>query len=144
MEAFKRRDKDEVLLLLPCAVQPQLIRNVTWEDDTLLHHAAQCGWADVCRILVEEYHCKPDDTDHFGRSVLHMACEEGQVPVVKYLLTLKSVLGTATVEDRSGRTSIECVNKNKYEIFSLFSCHVDFNMELRVKAYFKLFMAGNE
>ena len=130
----------EVLLLLPCAHQPHLITYRTW-GYTLLHHAAQCGWPDLCRILVEQYQCRADDSDDDGHSVLHVACQFGHVSVVQYLLTLESVLATVSDRDRSGLTSMEWVTENRYKIYSQFASHIDLKMDLLVNAFFKLFMA---
>ena len=145
MLAFLSRNKDEVLSLLPHVHQPHLIRD---KDPyapgyTLLHHAAKCGWPDVCRTLVEDYTCNALDTDNGGGSVLHKACLEHQPSVVKYLLTLKSVPATVSDRDHGGRTPMECVYKDKYEIYSLFVSHVQLNMELQVDAMFNIFIAGN-
>ena len=93
---------------------------------------------------MEQYQFIPNATAYNGHTVLHIACEEGHLSVVKYLLTSKSVLDTVTARDHSGRTAMELVYKNKYEVFSQFTSHVDLKMELPVKAFFKLFMAGNE
>ena len=145
MQAFRCEDKDEVLSLLPHVHQPHLIRdrNSFPPGYTLLHHAAECGWPDVCRTLVEDYTCNALDTDAYGRSVLHEACWEHQPSVVKYLLTLKSVQATVSDKDRYGSTPMELVYENKYEIYSLFASHVLLNMELRVRAVFNIFIAGN-
>ena len=115
-----------------------------WPHYTLLHHAAECGWADVCRTLVEEYQCKADAMNDCGRSVLHIACGQSQPSVVKYLLTFKSVKDTVTARNHFGDTSMERVFENKYEILSQFVPHVEFKMELRVRSFFKVVMAGNE
>ena len=145
MQAFRRRDKDEVLSLLPHVHQPYLIRNKNSIPCgyTLLHHTAQCGWPDVCRALVEDYDCNPLATDDCGRSVLHTACEADHLFVVNYLLTLKSVTATVSDRDHFGRTPVECVYTNKYETYSLFASHVQKNMELPVDAMFNIFIAGN-
>ena len=145
MQAFRRRDKDIVLSLLPQVHQPHLIRdkNSTIPGYTLLHRAARCGWPDVCRTMVEDYDCNPLDTDKYGGSVLRTACFYSHPSVVRYLLTLRSV--SATVSDRNcdGRTPMEYVYENKYEIYSLFVSHVPLNMELLVYAVFSIFIAGN-
>ena len=122
--------------------QPHLIRDRNFNNFTLLHHAARRGWADVCLILVQQYHCKADVTDRWEQSALHLACGNGHVSVVKYLLTLESVLATLSNRDEYGLTPMEHVNSNKYEIFSLFAFHLNLKMELRVRAFFKVFMAG--
>ena len=144
MQAFECGSKEGVLLLLPHVYEPHLIRDIGQirYGYTLLHHAANCGWADVCRTLVEQYRCNPNDTDHYGDSVLHTACSVGHVSVVKYLLTLKSVSATVSKKNSSGLTAMEGVATNKYEIYSLFASHTDAKMELRVDALFKIIIAG--
>ena len=145
MQAFQHRNKGEALRLLPHVHQPHLIRdkNTFPPGYTLLHHAAKYGWPDVCRTLVEDYHCNALDTDHDGTSVLHEACAAGHPSVVRYLLTLKSVLATLIDEDHFGRTPMNWVYENKFEIYSLFASHVQLNMELPVDAVFNIFIAGN-
>ena len=140
MRAFESGNKEEALSLLPEVSHPHLIRDR--RSYTLLHRAASKGWADLCRVLVEQYHCKADVTDGHGRSALHLACGNGHVSVVKYLLTLESVLATLSNRSSGGNTSMELVTSNKYEIFSIFASHLDLKMELHVSAFFKLFMAG--
>ena len=145
MQAFKRRDKEEILSLLPHVHQPHLIRdkNLISPGYTLLHHAAKCGWLDVCRTLVEDYDCNPLDTDDRGMSVLHIACWFNRPSIVRYLLTLKSVPATVSDRDHDGLTPMELVITKKYEIYSLFTSHVQLNMELPVNAWFNIFIAGN-
>ena len=92
---------------------------------------------------MEDYDCNAVDTDDFGNSVLHIACDAHQPSVVKYLLTLKSVSATVSDRDRYGHTPMELVHVNKYEILSLFAPHVQLNMELPVNAMFPIFIAGN-
>ena len=145
MQAFKHKNKTEVLNLLPHVHQPHLIRDKDSFSHgyTVLHHATRCGWPDVCRILVEDYNCNTLATAANGRDVLHIACEAGHPSVVKYLLTLKSVSTTVSDRDRFGYTAMERVRRNKYEIYSLFASHVYLNMELPVSAMFNIFIAGN-
>ena len=139
--------KHEVLRLLPQVHQAHLIV----DDDphvfppcrTLLHHAARCGWLDICRTLVEDYDCNPLGCNDEGWSVLHIACWNGFPPVVKYLVTLKSVSATVSDRNRYGHTFMELVHVKKYEILSLLAPHVQLNMELHVNAVFPIFIAGN-
>ena len=146
LQAFERGDKERVTLLLPHIqrLQPHPIEDIVQlrHGYTLLHHAANCGWADVCCMLVEEYRCNPNDTDDFGDSVLHTACSVGGVSVVKYLLSLESVSATVGKKNGSGRTAMEVVATNKYEIYSLFASHIDAKMEFHVDALFKIIIAG--
>ena len=141
-QAFHHQNKDEVLLLLPQLHQPHLIRDGSFLNFSLLHYATQCGWTEVCRTLVEQYKCRADDTDCFQRSVLHIACQFGQVSVVKYLLSLESVSATVGNRDQFGHIPMERVTGSKFDIYSLFVSHIDLKMEISVDAFFKVFMAG--
>ena len=147
MEVFAHRDKEQALQLLSSVNQPNTIRSTDDFGDlpsgsTLLHYAARRGWSDVCRTLVEQYQCRVDETDDAGSNALHTACVFGEVAVVKYLLTLRSVLANIAARDRHGRTPLERVTANKYEVLSLFASLVDSRMELPVDAFFNIFMLG--
>ena len=134
--------------MLPRVNQPQTIRSShplggLPSGSTLLHYAARRGWPNTCRVLVEQYQCILDETNDCGGNVLHIACMFGEVAVVKYLLTLRSVSAIITDRDLFGQTSLEYVTRNTYEIYSLFASIVDSRMELPVDAFFNIFMLGN-
>ena len=147
LRAFTNHDKHEVLQLLPFIDQPHTVRDESrlgglFPGSTLLQLAARRGWLDTCQVLVEQYKCKPDDTDVLGHSVLHIACLYGHVEVVKYLLRFQSVSANLGHRDGIGRTAMEYAT-NKYAILSLFSSYLDFSMELSVRPCLKIFLAGN-
>ena len=65
--------------------------DITARDDqdntcTPLHVAAYCGKADVALCLIDEFGCDPNVQGNFGKSLLHLACEGGNVSLVKTLI----------------------------------------------------------
>ena len=53
LKAFKDRDKEKALSLLPQTRDPATIKDTDYDNWTLLHWAADRGWTDVCVLLVE-------------------------------------------------------------------------------------------
>ena len=51
--------------------------------DTPLHVAALSGREEVVREVVDRYKCPVDSVNALGRTVLHRACESGNVDLVK-------------------------------------------------------------
>ena len=51
-----------------------------------LHVAACLGKNEVVFCLINELGCDPNVRGRFGRSVLHIACEGGNVPLVQMLM----------------------------------------------------------
>ena len=94
LDAFFTGNKEEVLKLLPKLHSPETVVDSRdpWKGCTLLHYAACNGWEDVCKLLVERCKCDPTSVNHFGDRPLHMACRLGKGAVVKYLISLPSVL----------------------------------------------------
>ena len=84
------------------------------------------------------------DKNWRGYTLLHYAVDYGWTDVLKYLLTLKSVSDSVSHRDVGSDTPMELVNTNKYAIYSMFASHVNFEMELRVRAMFNIFISGNE
>ena len=79
--------------------------------------------------------------DWRSSTLLHHAASRGWADV--WLSLVEEYQCNVKDRDSLGLTSMECVtSNNKYEIFSIFASHVDLNMELVVRAFFKLFMAG--
>ena len=80
VEAFKQRDHDKALQLLPSLQQLAAVRtsyNILplipcWlsTDVSLLHLAAFNGWMDIIAILVDKYGCSSQCCD---RDTLHYA-----------------------------------------------------------------------
>ena len=109
--------------LLPKLHSPETVVDscVPWKGYTLLHHAADNGWEDVCKLLVEKCKCDPTSVDHYGQSPLHIACWLGSAASVKYLLSLPSVLREIDAKDKFGRTPLNfaCMCKRFAAIESL-------------------------
>ena len=152
----------------------RLLSQVQRPHPHCVHWAARYGWQDLCRQLVENYNLSPSDEAAIfvGGSMyrpLHMACWEGSVEVVKYLLTLPQVILTVNERDAGGvgMSAIEfaclyehlsvlelLLNKpsihmprflpsNNFYILSLLSRRMSWSTEFLVTPYFPVFMAGN-
>ena len=96
LDAFYYRDKEKALKLLPQLRSPETIRDSRegWQGFTLVHHAAYNGWADVCKMLVEEHNCDPTAVDDTHRSPLHDACYGFAGEAALYLLQSSNFLTT--------------------------------------------------
>ena len=162
--AFYDGRKEDVLRLLPEVEQPH---------PDVVHYAATYGWQDVCQQLVENYNLNPSHEryiDGYGhRRPLHRACKLGRVEVVKYLLTLPSVILTVNERDEGGygfsalrwacmgehlsviqvlisEPSVRMPNylpSDKFPILSLLSRRISGSTEFPITPYFPVFMAGN-
>ena len=76
--------KEKVLSLLPVVSDPAGIRDSNnW---TLLHWAAEYGWTDVCRLLVEQYQVDPHCRSSGGWTALHCAARNGWTDVCRLLV----------------------------------------------------------
>ena len=108
LDAFYYRDKEKALKLLPQLRNPETIRDSRegCQGFTLVHHAAYNGWADVCKLLVDEHKCDPTTVDDDGWSPLHAACAFGTKAAVKYLLSLPSVLRRINDKNDNGETPL--------------------------------------
>ncbi len=78
-------DKSRVLSLLPVVKDPAGIRDSN-NNRTLLHFAADNGWTDVCRLLVEQYQVDPHYRDTVGWTALHCASLRGWTDVCRLLV----------------------------------------------------------
>ena len=162
--AFDDGCKEDALKWLSLLQQP---------DPHLVHLAARNGWHNLCRQLVESYNLSPsDEAQIFDDGVmyrpLHLACMEGRVEVVKYLLTLPPVMLTVNECDGGiGGSAIEwaCgydrlsvlelllnepsvqmpnnLHSNNFSVLSLLSRRMSWSTEFSVRPYFPVFMAGN-
>ena len=69
----------------------ELLRIIEFRDKngcSLLHYAAEGGSKDILETLLQ--HCTErtiDDTDHFGHTLLHLACKHGQYNLCSYVLS---------------------------------------------------------
>ena len=162
--AFEEGHKEDALRLLSQMQQP---------DQILIHFAALHGWHDLCEQLVEKYNLSPSDEADIFTGVyrpLHLACMVGSVELVKYLLTLPSVLLTVNEHDigvDGGWSALEraCVSEHlslievllsepsihmpnklhsdSYAVLSLLSRRMIWSTEFPVTSYFPVFMTGN-
>ena len=117
IDAFLTGEKEETLKLLPKLRSPETIRDSRYAARrryTLVHYAVRCGWEDVCKLLVEKYNCDPTAVDDNRCSPLHVACFYGKEAVVKYLVSLPSVLRRINDKDDIGHTPLHeaCLNQN--------------------------------
>ena len=108
LDAFYYRDKEKALKLLPQLRNPETIRDSRegCQGFTLVHHAAYNGWADVCKLLVDEHKCDPTTVDDDGWSPLHDAIAFGRQATVKYLISLPSVLRGINNKNNNGDTPL--------------------------------------
>ena len=160
--AFEHGNKEDALRLLPKVQQP---------DQHFVHYATWHGWRDVCQQLVEKYQLSPsNEADILGGRdrPLHLACSSGRVEVVKYLLTLPSVLLTVNECDGGGLSALDlaCTHEHlsviklllkeplvripnhhllsdKFSVLSLLCRRVIWSTEFPCRSYFPVFMAGN-
>ena len=95
-------DKEKVLSLLPVVSDPAGIRgSYNW---TLIHYAADRGWTDVCRLLVEQYQVDPHCRNSGGWTALHYAAQNGWTDVCRLLVEQYQV--DPHCSDRYGRTAL--------------------------------------
>ena len=108
LDAFCFGKKEEALKLLPKLCSPDTVRDSrdAWKGYTLVHHAAYNGWEDLCKLLVEECNCEPTTADDKGWRPLHLACFFSREAVVKYLISLPSVLRRINDKDNMGQTPL--------------------------------------
>ena len=95
-------DKEKVLSLLPVVRDPAGIRDS--DNWTLLHCAADNGWTDVCRLLVEQYQVDPHCRNSDGETALHYASTLNHLDIVQYLVS--SVCCDPLTEDNYGLTPL--------------------------------------
>ncbi|XP_022302949.2 uncharacterized protein LOC111110649 isoform X2 [Crassostrea virginica] len=69
----------------------ELLRIIESRDKngcSLLHYAAGGGSKDILETLLQHCtECTIDDTDHFGNTLLHFACKNGQYNLCSYVLS---------------------------------------------------------
>ena len=95
--AFKERDYNEVIRLLPLVKEPKKIDlrwyrdyySRSWEyhrEANLLHLSSRNGWLDVTKELITKYQFNPREGDALGNTCLHYAAEGNQIDIVRYLV----------------------------------------------------------
>ena len=85
--AFKNKDHEEAVRLLPLVKEPNKIkRRYIWDNTSLLHSSSRNGWLDVTKDLITNYHCDPHERDGWDRTCLHFAAEGNHVDVMRYLI----------------------------------------------------------
>ena len=77
-EAFRRRDHEEAVRLLPLQ-DPDVL---DLDERYLLYYSISNGWLDVTRDLITNYHFDPHD----GVSCLYIAARGKHVDIVEYLI----------------------------------------------------------
>ena len=111
VHAFRNGNKEVAWQSLREVDQPNALVDCDSWDMGLIHHAAKHGWSDICRILVEKYHCDPLAVDREGATPLRWACDVGSVPTVEYLLSLPKVMMTVNDRDGNGDTPLHSACK---------------------------------
>ena len=85
--AFKKRDHEEAVRLLPLVKEPNKIkRRYICDGVSLLHLSSENGWLDVTKDLITKYHCDPHERDGLDRTCLHYATGGNHVDVMRYLI----------------------------------------------------------
>ena len=97
--AFKERDYNEAIRLLPLVKEPKKIDLRKYRDyysssleywreprANLLHLSSRNGWLDVTKELITNYQFDPREGDARGNTCLHYAAEGSHVDIVRYLV----------------------------------------------------------
>ena len=94
--AFKERDYNEAIRLLPLVEEPKKFdvrvlhyyststESFRWAN--LLHLSSRNGWLDVTKELITKYQFHPKEGDGNGNTCLHYAAEANHVDIVRYLV----------------------------------------------------------
>ena len=80
--AFRRRDHEEAVRLLPLVEEPNKITRYC----SLLQLSSENGWLDVTKDLITKYHCDPHERDGGDWTCLHYAAWKNHVGVMRYLI----------------------------------------------------------
>lgn len=85
-----------------------------WLHPLILCTAAARGDIDKVKYFVEEKQFDPKESDYDGRTPLHLACEEGHIDVVKYLVSIGVDVNT---QDRWGNSPMRgALSANRKDI----------------------------
>ena len=79
--AFRRRDHEKAILLLPL-LDPDVLHR---DEPDLLYYSISNGWLDVTRDLITNYHFDPHEYC-YGDSCLYTAARRNHVDIVEYLI----------------------------------------------------------
>mmetsp|Transcript_25649 Transcript_25649/g.64396 ORF Transcript_25649/g.64396 Transcript_25649/m.64396 type:complete len:1380 (-) Transcript_25649:3237-7376(-) len=82
-------------------------------SQTVLHVAAENGYADLIEFLVDKYHINPNPTDTAGRTPLHIAATFGHLNVLDVLAVRAEVSISALTN--VGESPIHCLARAHYE-----------------------------
>ena len=98
-QAFKKRDYNKAIRLLPLVEEPKGINLGGYEDyyssswnmeyyrrANLLHLSSRNGWLDVTKELISNYQFNPREGDVHGSTCLDYAAEGNHVDIVRYLV----------------------------------------------------------
>ena len=83
-DAFKRRDHEEAVRLLPL-LDPDVL-HLYYDEPGLLYYPIRNGWLDVTRDLITNYHFNPHEYYYIGESCLYTAASGNHVDIVEYLI----------------------------------------------------------
>ena len=120
--AFKERDYNEAIRLLPLVVEPKEIDLRRYKDyyswsleysrkANLLHLSSRNGWLDVTKELITNYQFDPREGDDSGNTCLHYAAERNQVDIVRYLVNECNC--DPMTSDEDGDTVLDTAAKNR-------------------------------
>ncbi len=86
LRAFADGNREDAQRLLKQVQQPKLLKDEK-DGAGLVQWAANRGWLDVVKVLIEEYYFDPMCEDKQGKTLLHYACQGSHLNLVKYLIT---------------------------------------------------------
>ena len=84
-DAFRRRDHEEAVRLLPLQDHPDVL-HLYYDEPYLLYYPIRNGWLDVTRDLITNYHFNPHEYYYIGESCLYTAARGNHVDIVEYLI----------------------------------------------------------
>ena len=137
LSAFKNKDYDEAVRLLPLAVDKAKKNQPVYDFSTrpltkytisissinpwynselkadLLHLSSRNGWLDITRKLYGNYHFDPRVGDNEGNICLHYAAAENQLEVMKYLTSRGQLINELhSVKNKYGASPLHIAAAN--------------------------------